>query len=62
MFSPALGHEAVHSPQSGVDVMNEWSCGSTPPTCLLGMQRGQLYLHHTFFEWDMSFLRKITGV
>jgi hypothetical protein len=39
LFSPAVGHEAVHTPQSSAEVMNEWSYSSTPPTCLLGMQR-----------------------
>jgi len=31
--------EADHSPPPSAKVKNEWSCTSTPPTCLHGMDR-----------------------
>ena len=34
-----LRHEVNHSPPSSAKVKNEWSCTSTPPICLHGVDR-----------------------
>jgi len=33
------GREVNHTPPSTVEVKNEWSCTSTPPICLHGVDR-----------------------
>jgi hypothetical protein len=40
------GCEADHSPPSNTEIENEWSCTSTPPVCLHGVDRDSF----TFFD------------
>jgi len=37
------GFEVYHSPSSNAEVKNEWSCTSTPPVCLPGMEMEAFY-------------------
>jgi len=45
--------EADHSPQSSVEVRNEWSCTSAPPVCLYGVRRVNFKFVFTHFYCDL---------
>jgi len=38
-----------HSPPSGIEVRNKWSCTATPPIRLLGLDRNKLTFYLTPF-------------
>ena len=44
------GREADHSPPSGVEVKNEWSCNSTPPISCHSMNRSKFILNLCNFQ------------
>ena len=38
------GCQADHSPPSSIEVKHEWNCTSTPPICLHGVHKGNIFL------------------
>jgi hypothetical protein len=53
------GYEVDQSPPTSVEVKNEWSFTTTPPTCLHGVDMGNFTLYGIFFPMHASHIHPI---
>jgi hypothetical protein len=53
-----MGREVNHSPLSSAEVKNEWSCTSTPPICLPGVDMENFAFFHLGVQFNRNLIQQ----